>query len=101
MSDESVKSPVESTNSLAPSLNNINNKIRVKFDRRCLKQDKSRFTHKQVVNIYTVYEIHLWPFNVGKDLVFKKSLFGRVKLIINPGLDKNKHSGYGIGFGAR
>ena len=31
-------------------------KIRVKFTGSCLKQDKSTINHKNVVNIYIVYE---------------------------------------------
>ena len=45
-------------------------KIQVKFDGSCLKQEKVTFTHKQEVNIYIVYKINLWPFNVGKDFAF-------------------------------
>ena len=67
----------------------------VKFDGSCLKQDNVTFTHKQVVSIYIVYEINLWPFNVGKDFAVRNSLFGAVKLA-DP--DKYKYSGYGTGF---
>ena len=33
--------------------------MQVKFDGNCLKQEKVRFTYKQVVNIYTTYEIRM------------------------------------------
>ena len=40
LSDEIVKFPSTPGNSLAPLLSYIGNKIRVKFDVSCLKQDK-------------------------------------------------------------
>ena len=54
-----------------------------------------------MLNIYVVYEINLWPFNVGKDFALGNSLFGAVKLTKNTDLDKYKYFGYGIGFDAR
>ena len=44
-------------NSLAPTLDYVGNKIKVKFDGSCLKQDKITFTHGTIVNIYIVYEL--------------------------------------------
>ena len=40
LSNESIKSPAVSNNSLAPALSHIKTKLRVKFDSNCLKQDK-------------------------------------------------------------
>ena len=39
MSDEIIKPPNTSDNSLAPALSYISNKIKVQFDGDCLKQD--------------------------------------------------------------
>lgn len=41
--------------SIVLSLDCINTKIQVKFDGSCFKQKKFTFTHKKVVNSYTVY----------------------------------------------
>ena len=101
MSDESIKPHAPSNNSLAPRLNYINTKIRVKLEKRCLKQDKVTFTHKKVANNYIAYEINLWPFNVAKDFVLGNSLFGAVKLIKNADLDNYNYSSYYIGFEVR
>ena len=97
---ESIKPPAASNNNLAPVLNYINTKSRVKFDGSCLKQDKVRFTHKKVVNIFIALKINVWLFSVGKGFALGKCLFGTVKLtkIVNP--DNYKYSGYGIGFDA-
>ena len=52
LSDESIRPPPTFDNSLAPSLNYIIARPRVKSDGQCFKQDKVAFTHKNVVNIY-------------------------------------------------
>ena len=88
MPNESIKPSVASNSSRDPVLKYINTKPRVKFDGSCLKQDKVTFTHKQVVLIYTVYEMYLWPFTVGKDFTLVNSLFGTVKLTKNTDFDK-------------
>ena len=59
LSDESIKSPSTSDNSLSPSFSYIGTKTRVKFVGSCLKQDKATFTNGKTVNIYIVYEINL------------------------------------------
>ena len=46
MSDETIKTPFASDNSLASWLSDIGIKTRVKFVLSCLKQDKNRFTQK-------------------------------------------------------
>ena len=56
MSAESFKPPTTSGNSLNPELSYIEYDIRVKFTENCLKQSKITYTHKQLVNIYIVYE---------------------------------------------
>ena len=57
LSNESIKSPTTSDNSLNPRLGYYGTKIRVQFTGSCLKQPKFTFTHKKVVNIYIVYEL--------------------------------------------
>ena len=55
--DETIKPPATSDNSLTPELSYYGTKTRVKFSRRCSKQATLSYTHKNVVNIYTVYEL--------------------------------------------
>ena len=57
MSDETIKPPATSDNSLTPELSYYGTKTRVKFSRRCSKQATLSYTYKNVVNIYTVYEL--------------------------------------------
>ena len=55
ISNESIKPPTTSDNSLTPELNYYGIKTRVKCNRSCLKQSDHIYTHKKVVNIYTFY----------------------------------------------
>ena len=59
-------------------------------------QDKSTFNHGKIVNIYIVYEINKLYTKDHPTLV--NPLFGAVSIIKNADIDKNKYSGYGIGF---
>ena len=94
ISDESIKAPATSYE-LNPKVNYYGTKTRLEFRGSCLKQDKNTFNHGKIVNIYIVYEI---------DKIYTKShptlvncLFA-VSITKNADIDKNKYSGYGIGF---
>ena len=100
MSDEIIKPPNTSDNSLTPALSYISNKTRVKFDWSCLKQDEITFTHGKIVVIYIVYEINWWNYVDSTDPSIRNSLFGAVSLVkIIKDINKYyKYSGNGIGF---
>ena len=98
MFDESINPRTTSNNSLAPALGYFGNKVRVKFDGSCLKQDKITFTHEKPVNIYIVYELNLWNYVDSSDLTLGNSLISSIKLVKNADIDKCKYSGYRIGF---
>ena len=57
LSNESIKTPSTSNDSLNPLLDYVNTKIRVKFSGTFLKQDKATDDPKTIVNIYIAYEI--------------------------------------------
>ena len=82
MSDESIKSPGVSNNSLDPVLNYINAKLRVKFYGSSLKQGKITLSHKEVVNINIVYDTNLWQFSVSKDNALGNPLLGTILILI-------------------
>ena len=65
LSDESIKPPTTSDNSLSPTLNYCDTKIRVKITGSCLKQSKISYNHRKVVNIYIVYELGASGSNVN------------------------------------
>ena len=53
LSDEEIKV----VNGLYPSVNYVNEKLRLKFEGSCLAQTKVTYTHKNIVNVYMVYKI--------------------------------------------
>ena len=68
----------------------------MKFDENYLKQDKVRFTHKKVVNIFIAS--NFWLLVLVKILYWENVCLELLIKIANP--DKYKYSGYGIGFDA-
>ena len=97
VSNESIKPPATSDNSLNPKIAYHGTKTRVQFTRSCLKQPNFTFSHKKIVNIYIVYELRASSSN-SSDPTLKSCLFGAVTLTKNADVDKYKYSGYGIGF---
>ena len=93
LSDETIKPPATSDNSLNPKVNYYSAKARLEFRGSCLKQDKSAFNHGKIVNIYIVYELDKTYVKTHPKLV--NFLFGAVSITKNADIDKNKYSGYG------
>ena len=82
---------------LTPDLSYYGTKTRVKFTASCLKQDKITYNHKNVVNIYIVYELDASSSH-SDDPTLKNCFFGAVKLTKNADIDTYGYSGHGIGF---
>ena len=98
LSDENNAPPSAPHNFLNPSLNYSGSKTRVRFSGKCLKQDKTTYTHKKIVKIYIVYEINKNENTRSSYPTLENCLFGAVSLTKNSNIDKYKYSGYGIGF---
>ena len=97
LSNETIKPPATSDNSLNPKVNYYYGaKARLEFRGSCLKQDKSTFNHGKIVNIYNLYELDKTYVKTHPTLV--NCLFGAVSITKNADIDKNKYSGYRIGF---
>ena len=58
LSDESIKSPTTSDNSLTPWMVYYDYNITVKFNGSILRQPKVTYTHKKIINIYIVYQLN-------------------------------------------
>ena len=98
LSDERINSIKTSDYGITPYLSYYDtNKIRVKFDGGCLKQDPGSFFHGGIVNVYIVYEISK-NINISDYPTLENCLFGAVKLTKNADIEKYGYSGYGIGF---
>ena len=81
MPDEKNNSIKTSDYGLTPYLDYYynTNKIRVKFNGGCLKQDQSTLLHGGIANVYIVYE-STNNFNVSSCPTLENCLFGTVKL---------------------
>ena len=97
LSDESIKGLSTSNKMLNPSVYYVGTKIRVKFNRDCLKQDKITFKQVKIVNTYIVYEIER-SVNISSYPTLENFLFDAVKLTKHIDVDQYKCSGHGIGF---
>ena len=81
---------------LYPSVNYVNETLRLKFKGSCLAQTKITYTHKNIVNIYIVYEIGATTKN-SYDVKLISGLLGAVTLVKSSDINK---FGYGIfGYG--
>ena len=94
LSDESIKPPSASNETLNPSVNYVGAKGRVKFNGDCLKLS---FDHGKIKNISTVYEIDKYV-NISSYSTLENCLFGGVKLTKHADIDLYKYSRYGLGF---
>ena len=98
MNDERINSIKTSDYGITPYLSYYDsNKIGVKFDGGCLKQDQRSLFHERIVNVYIVYEISK-NINISDYPTLETCLFGCVKLTKNTNIDNYGYSGYGIGF---
>ena len=52
----------------------------------------------EIVNVYIVYDLHVWPRNPTNNFKFKNCLFGATNIIKNSDNKKYVYSGYGISF---
>ena len=101
VSNESIKPPTTSNNSLTPEFSYYNNtRTRVKFKESCLKQSNFTFTHKKIVHIYIVYVLGASSSHIS-DPTLINCLFGAVALTKNADINNYKYSGYDIGFDRR
>ena len=98
LSDETFNSIKTSDYGITPYLSYYDtNKIRVKFDGSCSKQNQGTPLHGEIVNIYIVYEKGK-NINISNYPTLENCVFGAVKLTKNADFDKYGYSGYEIGF---
>ena len=71
--------------------------IRIKFDGSFLNQFPPMILHRDIVNIYMVYEISDYYSDIDYPTL-ENCLFGSIKLTKNADIDKYGYLGYGIEF---
>ena len=99
LSDETITPYATSDNSLTPWVDYYDTKIRLQFNKSCLKSpNKLTYDKGRIVNVYIVHELGGSSSNVN-DPTIKICLFCAVILAKNADIDKYRYSGYGIGFG--
>ena len=98
LSGETITPCGTSDNSLTPWVDYYNTKIRLQFNKSCLKQpNKLTYDKGHIVNVYIVYELGASSSNVN-DPTLKNCLFGGVTLTKNADIEKYGYSGFGIEF---
>ena len=82
-------------------IDHYGSKVRLKFNKGCLKQSNSlTYDYESRVNIYIVYELGASSSN-DSDPILKNCVFGAVTLTKNADIEKYGYSGYGTGFDRR
>ena len=98
---ETITPYATSDNSLTLLIDYYGSKVRVKFNKACLKQSNNlAYSYGSRVNIYTVYELGASGSN-DSNPTLKIFLFGAVTLTKNADIEKYGYSGFGIGFDRR
>ena len=70
----------------------------VKFPGNYVKENKSIYPVKSVMNIYIVYDLDTITNTRNTDFIAQNYLFGAVKLTKDVNTSNYKYIGYGIGF---
>ena len=86
LSDETIKPPATSDNSLPPLIDYLAAKIRLQFNVSILRQPKVSYTHQKLVNIYIVYELGASS-SFENDPTLKNSLSRTVRLTKHADID--------------
>ena len=98
MNDTNVKAIVKTNYLLNPRINIYDmGKIRIKFNGSFLNRFPPTMSHRNIVNIYIVYEITSDYKHINHPTV-ENCLFGSVKTTKNADIGKYRYFGYGIGF---
>ena len=97
MSDKRLNSNTASNHKITPELSYYGTRTRVEFNGSCLKQDKVKYNHGKIINIYIFYEISK-NYSISSYPTLENCFFGAVSWTKNVDIDKFKYSGYDIGF---
>ena len=99
LSNEKIVSTKTSNYEKSPRLVYNNARIKLRFSRSILKQNKVTYSHGPIANIYVVYR--LIPGTKSNNFTLENCLFGAVKLTKIADISKYKYSGYDIVFDSK
>ena len=88
---------VNNSNNNSPTLLNKNNRLGVTFNGNYMKQNKLHYAHREIVNLYIVYELKNRRVD-NPDFTIQNRLVGAVKITKNTNTSHYKYEGYGICF---
>ena len=98
LSDKTITPCATSDSSLTPLMDHYGSKVRLKFNKSCLKQpNKIKYDYGHGVTVYIVYGLGASGSN-DNDPTLTNCLFGAVTLAKNADVEIYGYSGYGIGF---
>ena len=98
LNDIKIESIKTNNYSLNPCIDNYDmSKTRIKFNGSFLNRFPPTILHRDIVNIYIVYEITSDYSSINYPTL-QNCLLGSVKLTKNANIDKYGYSGYSIGF---
>ena len=101
LSDKTIRLYAASDNSLTQLIDHYGSKVRLKFNKDCLRQpNKITYDYGHRANVHIVSELGASSSNVS-DPTLKNCLFGAVTLTKNADIEKYGYSGFGIGFDRR
>ena len=101
LSDKTIVPYTTSHNSLTPWIDHYVTKIRLAFNKSCLKEsNKLTYYYEHKVNVYIVYELGASSSSDSGPIV-KNGVFGAATLAKNAGVEKYGYSGFGIGYDRR
>ena len=90
-----------SDNSITPLIDHYGSKVRIKFNKVCLKRSNELpYDYGHRANVCIVYELGASSSN-DSDPTLKNCLFGAVTLTKNADIEKRGYFGYGIGLDRR
>ena len=99
---KNLDTPTTTDNSLSPIIRwHEDSDLCLVFRGSRLKQRNITFTLPNKTNIFIIYELDAWSWDLNSYFTLKDCLFGGAHLAENADPDKYIYSGYGIGFDSR
>ena len=87
---------IVNTSNTFPKVSILNSRMGVKFSGNYVKENKSIYSLKSVINIYCVYSLDTVSNTRNTDFTAQNCLFGAVKITKDSNTSHYKYEGYGV-----